>query len=170
VRASILFAGPMVARLGRVALPPPGGDVIGRRRVDTHFQVLAALGARSTPNDVYEIKARPAHRRRHHDGRGLGHGDGERADGRRVDAGHDHPAQRRQRAPRVQPRAHAQSHGLPDLDGIGTNTLVIHGVDRLGGCDHTIESDYLEIGSFIGLAAVTNSDLTIERVAPNTCG
>ena len=58
IRASILFAAPLVARFGKVVLPPPGGDVIGRRRVDTHFLVLEALGARILVGDRYEIEAR----------------------------------------------------------------------------------------------------------------
>jgi UDP-N-acetylglucosamine 1-carboxyvinyltransferase len=165
VRASILFAGPMVARLGRVALPPPGGDVIGRRRVDTHFQVLAALGAAVNAERIYEISAP----------RLVG------ADVMMDEASVTATENALMAASLAQGttilrNAASEPHvcGLArmlksmgaEISGIGSNTLVVHGVDRLGGCDHTIESDYLEIGSFIGLAAVTNSDLTIERVAP----
>lgn len=163
VRASILFAGPMIARCGRVTLPPPGGDVIGRRRVDTHFQVLQALGAQVRADRVYEIVA-PA----------LSGADVMMDEASVTATENALMAAALTPGTTVLHNAASEPHvcGLArmlrsmgaEISGIGTNTLVIHGVSRLGGCDHTIDSDYLEIGSFVGLAAVTDSDLTIERV------
>lgn len=165
VRASILFAGPMVARFGQVALPPPGGDVIGRRRVDTHFQVFAALGAEVKADRLYEINAPRLS------------GADVMMDEASVTATENAlmlaaltPGTTILRNAASEPHVCGLARMLKsmgaEISGIGSNTLVIHGVPRLSGCDHAIESDYLEIGSFVGLAAVTNSDLTIERVAP----
>ncbi len=165
VRASILFAGPMVARFGRVSLPPPGGDVIGRRRVDTHFQILQALGAEVTIDRAYDIKATKLK------------GADIMLDEASVTAT-ENALMAAAMTPGVTILRNAASEphvcGLArmlqamgaEISGVGSNTLTIHGVSQLKGCDHTIESDYLEIGSFVGLAAVTDSDLTIERVAP----
>lgn len=163
VRASILFAGPLVSRFGRVVLPPPGGDVIGRRRLDTHFQALAALGASVGVEDGYDIRG----------GRLMG------ADIFLDEAsvtGTENAVMAASLAkgttiirnaacePHVQQLCRLiAAMGCP-IQGIGTNTLVIEGQDRLGGADHTVQSDYLEIGSFIGLAAATRSPITIERV------
>lgn len=165
VRASILFAGPMVARCGRVTLPPPGGDVIGRRRVDTHFQILAALGAEVRVDRSYEIVAP------HLSGADVMMDEASvTATENALMAAALTPGTTVLRNAASEPHVCGLARMLKsmgaEISGIGSNTLVIHGVTKLHGCDHTIESDYLEIGSFIGLAAVTDSDLTIERVAP----
>lgn len=163
VRASILFAGPLVARFGRVELPPPGGDVIGRRRLDTHFQALQALGASVGVDTTYDIRG----------GRLLG------ADIFLDEAsvtGTENAIMAAALAkgttilrnaacePHVQQLCRLLVAMGSSIEGIGTNTLTIEGRDSLGGADHTIQSDYLEIGSFIGLAAATRSPLTINRV------
>lgn len=163
VRASILFAGPLVARFGRVELPPPGGDVIGRRRLDTHFQALQALGASVGVDTTYDIRG----------GRLLG------ADIFLDEAsvtGTENAIMAAALAkgttilrnaacePHVQQLCRLLVAMGSSIEGIGTNTLTIEGRDTLGGADHTIQSDYLEIGSFIGLAAATRSPLTINRV------
>lgn len=163
VRASILFAGPLVARFGRVELPPPGGDVIGRRRLDTHFQALQALGASVGVDTTYDIRG----------GRLLG------ADIFLDEAsvtGTENAIMAASLAkgttilrnaacePHVQQLCRLLVQMGSSIQGIGTNTLTIEGRDSLGGADHRIQSDYLEIGSFIGLAAATRSPITINRV------
>lgn len=166
VRASILFAGPMVARFGRVNLPPPGGDVIGRRRVDTHFQILQALGASVQIGKGYELSATRLH------------GADVMLDEASVTATENAlmaaaltnglvTLRNAASEPHVCGLARMLVQMGAEISGVGSNTLTIRGVDALKGCDHTIDSDYLEIGSFLGLAAVTNSPLTIERVVPD---
>jgi UDP-N-acetylglucosamine 1-carboxyvinyltransferase len=166
VRASILFAGPMVARFGRVNLPPPGGDVIGRRRVDTHFQILQALGASVQIGKGYELSATRLH------------GADVMLDEASVTATENAlmaaaltnglvTLRNAASEPHVCGLARMLVQMGAEISGVGSNTLTIRGVESLKGCDHTIDSDYLEIGSFLGLAAVTNSPLTIERVVPD---
>jgi UDP-N-acetylglucosamine 1-carboxyvinyltransferase len=165
VRASILFAGPLLARFGQVTLSPPGGDVIGRRRLDTHFLGLSALGASIAVNDVFELSAK---------------------DLTGADIFLDEPsvtgtenivmAAVMARGTTVIRNAACEPHvqGLcrmlntmgARISGIGTNTLAIEGQRALWGGEHRIGPDYLEIGSFIGLAAVTGSHITIEDVVP----
>ncbi len=167
VRASILFAGPMLGRMGECKLPPPGGDVIGRRRLDTHFLALEALGA--------QIDTTPAGY--HFKGPNL-KGDDIFMDEASVTATENalmaaaaaKGTTRIQNAacePHVQGLSRMLSKMGARIEGIGTNTLTIEGTKGLWGCDHTIGPDYLEIGSLTGLAAVTGSELTIEGVVPN---
>ncbi len=163
IRASILFAGPMVARLGAVDLPPPGGDVIGRRRVDTHLLGLQALGAQFDLGDTYRLKAD-----------GL-EGAEIFLDEQSVTATENIVmAAALARGTTTIMNAACEPHvqGLcrmlvtmgAEVSGIGTNTLRVTGADRLHGTTHSIGPDYLEIGSWIGLAAVTNSDITVTGV------
>jgi UDP-N-acetylglucosamine 1-carboxyvinyltransferase len=163
IRASILFAGPMVARTGEVKLPPPGGDVIGRRRVDTHFLGLKALGARFASEDGYQLSSE-----------GLV-GAEIFLDEQSVTATENivmAAALAKGTTTLLNAACEPHVQGLcrmlvsmgAEISGIGTNTLRITGASRLHGTTHTIGPDYLEIGSFIGLAAVTNSDITIENV------
>ncbi len=165
IRASILFAGPMLARLGRVELPPPGGDVIGRRRVDTHFMGLEALGARFEANDRYVLVSE-----------GLV-GTEVFLDEQSVTATENivmAAALARGTTTILNAASEPHVQGLcrmlvsmgAEISGIGTNTLRVTGARRLHGTTHTIGPDYLEIGSFIGLAAVTGSDITITDVRP----
>ncbi len=162
IRASILLAGPLLARFGKVSLPPPGGDVIGRRRLDTHFLAFEGLGAQiSLGGGDFEIHAEVLHG---------------------VDLFLDEPsvtatenavmAAVRARGVTRFRNAAAEPH-VQDLcrllvamgariQGIGTHTLVIEGVDALGGARFEIGADHIEAGSFIGLAAVTGSELRIE--------
>ncbi|MCB9522746.1 MAG: UDP-N-acetylglucosamine 1-carboxyvinyltransferase [Myxococcales bacterium] len=167
VRASILFAGPMVARAGHVVLPPPGGDVIGRRRLDTHFHALEALGAKvSVEANAYDIRAA-----------GRLKGADFFMDEASVTATENAVmAAALAKGTTVIRNAAAEPHvcGVARMlvamgariEGIGSNTLTIEGVDRLHGCTHEVQTDYLETGSFIGLAAVTRSELTIRKVNP----
>ena len=163
IRASILLAGPLLARFGRVTLPPPGGDVIGRRRVDTHFLALEALGAEVQLGDSYELF-----------GKSLRGADifldepsvtgtenalmaAVRAQGRTV-------LRNAASEPHVQDLARLLVAMGARIEGIGSNTYVIDGGQPLHGASYTIGPDHIEIGSFIGLAAVTNSALTIDGV------
>jgi UDP-N-acetylglucosamine 1-carboxyvinyltransferase len=165
IRASILFAGPMLARFGRVALPPPGGDVIGRRRVDTHFLALEALGAVVEVGNRYRLEAKSL----------VG-----------TDVFLDEPSvtgtenalmasvaakgrtvlRNAASEPHVQDLARfLVSLGAP-IEGIGTNTLTVHGGEPLVAppAPFRIGPDHIEVGSFIGLAAVTNGAVKIEGV------
>ena len=168
IRASILFAGPLLGRLGNVILPPPGGDVIGRRRVDTHLQGFEALGARVQVGASYRFTAP--------DG-GLTATD-TFFDEQSVTATENLlMASALARGTTVLRNVAMEPHvvGLcrmleamgVEIEGIGTPTLRVHGSERLGGCEHTIGPDYLEVGSFIGLAAVTGGELTIDGVHPD---
>jgi UDP-N-acetylglucosamine 1-carboxyvinyltransferase len=166
IRASILLAGPMLARFGRVRLAPPGGDVIGRRRVDTHLLALQRLGAEIDVGDQYEFVAKKLT------------GDDIFLDEASVTgtenaimaaAGASGTTVLRNAAsePHVQDTARFLVALGAQIDGIGSNTLTIHGGRPLGGGEVTIGPDHIEIGSFIGLAAVTDSELTIEGVRPD---
>jgi UDP-N-acetylglucosamine 1-carboxyvinyltransferase len=161
IRASILLAGPLLARFGHVELPPPGGDVIGRRRMDTHFLALEALGAEVTLNGGFTIQARSLR------------GATVFLDEPSVTATENAVmAAVRARGRTVIRNAAAEPH-VQDLcrllnamgarvAGVGTHVLEIDGVEELGGARFRIGADHIETGSFIGLAAVTGSDLTIE--------
>jgi UDP-N-acetylglucosamine 1-carboxyvinyltransferase len=166
IRASILLAGPMLARFGRVRLPPPGGDVIGRRRVDTHLLALQRLGAEVNVGSTFDFEAK----------RLVGYDifldeasvtgtenalmAAVTAEGRTI-------LRNAASEPHVQDLAHLLVAMGAHVEGIGTNTLVIEGVKALGGAEFTIGPDHIEIGSFIGLAAVTDSEITIEGVRPS---
>ena len=163
IRASILLAGPLLARFGQVTLPPPGGDVIGRRRIDTHFLALERLGATVTVGDRYEIE-----------GRKLRGADifldepsvtgtenalmaAVRAEGRTV-------LRNAAAEPHVQDTARMLVAMGARIEGIGSNTYVIEGGHPLGGASMSIGPDHIEIASFLGLAAVTDSAITIDGV------
>jgi UDP-N-acetylglucosamine 1-carboxyvinyltransferase len=161
IRASILLAGPLLARCGAVTLPPPGGDVIGRRRVDTHFLALEQLGATCSVGANYELSAK-------------------RLKG--ADVFLDEPSvtatentlmaavaaegktilRNAASEPHVQDLAHFLVALGARVEGIGTNTMTVEGPKALRGASHRIGPDHIEVGSFIGLAAVTNSALRIE--------
>ena len=166
IRASFLLAGPLLARFGRVRMPPPGGDVIGRRRLDPHLDAFKALGATVEHKRDIEIVApgRPARGRRLH-GRAVRHGDRERAAGRRPHARADRHRQRRLRAARPGPRADAREHGRRHR---GHRLQRPDGQRRrdLHGCDHTIGPDHIEIGSFMALAGATGGELRIRDTIP----
>jgi UDP-N-acetylglucosamine 1-carboxyvinyltransferase len=164
IRASILLAGPMLARAGRMVLPPPGGDVIGRRRVDTHFLALSKLGAVVKEDRGYHLETS-----------GL----------RGADIFLDEPSvtatenavmaatlargttklRNAAAEPHVQDLCHMLNGLGARISGIGTGILQIEGVDRLGGGTFRISSDHIEVGSFIGLAAVTRGEILIEDAA-----
>ena len=114
IRASILLAGPLLARCGEIELPPPGGDVIGRRRVDTHFLALERLGASFELNDSFNLSTRRASRRRRLPRRAQRHRHRERALRRGRGHGNDDPSQRGQRAARAGPLSFSRRVGRGD--------------------------------------------------------
>ncbi len=165
IRASILLAGPLLARFGELELPPPGGDVIGRRRVDTHFLALGRLGADVEAGQTYVLRAKEL---------------------KGTEIFLDEPSvtgtenailasalaegttrlRNAAREPHVQDLCGFLDELGASIDGVGTHELRIHGVDRLGGGEHRVCTDHVEVGSLVGLAAVTDSEITIEEEQP----
>jgi len=165
IRASILLAGPMIARCKEIVIPPPGGDVIGRRRVDTHILAFEALGTNTKYNiseRLYKFNATEL----------IGNdilldeasvtatenaimasvlADGET---------HIHNAASE---PHVQELCNYLNKMGANIENIGTNRLVIHGVKKLHGIEHTIGPDYLEVVSYIGAAVVTKGNIRIKN-------
>lgn len=167
IRTSLLFAGPMLARFKTVTLGPPGGDVIGRRRTDTHWLAMRAMGAQLVSDQTgYGLRADK-----------LAGGEvlldeasvtatenallcAVRVPGRTL-------IRNAASEPHVQELAMVLVEMGARIHGIGTNTIEVKGVERLRGIDHAIWSDHMEVGSFLGLAAMTHGDVTIHRCAPN---
>jgi UDP-N-acetylglucosamine 1-carboxyvinyltransferase len=163
IRASILLAGPLLARFGSVTLPPPGGDVIGRRRVDTHFLALEQLGASVMVGDRYELEAKQLK------GEDIFLDEPsvtgtENALMAAVVAKGRTVLRNAACEPHVQDLARALVAMGAEISGIGSNIYTIEGGRPLVGAPYAIGPDHIEIGSFIGLAAVTNGDVTIEPV------
>jgi UDP-N-acetylglucosamine 1-carboxyvinyltransferase len=167
IRASFLLAGPLLARFGRAEMPPPGGDVIGRRRLDPHLDAFGALGARFHHTGDIVLDAP----------RGLR-------------AGHvfmDEPSVMATEnalmaaaltpgetvignaacEPHVQDLARMLVKMGADIRGIGSNVLTVSGKRELGGCTHDVGPDHIEIGSFMALAGVTGGELRIEGTEPD---
>ncbi len=168
IRASFLCAGPLLARLGRVQMPPPGGDVIGRRRLDPHLDAFRALGAVvESTRSAYTIVAPRG---------GL----------RACDFFMDEPSvmgtenalmaaaltpgttviHNAASEPHVQDLARMLLQMGARIEGIGSNVLIIDGQSELAGADYTVGPDYIEVGSFVALAAVTGGELRIKDVNP----
>ena len=161
IRASLLLAGPLLARFGCVRLPPPGGDVIGRRRMDTHFLAFEALGAKVNLDSGFEIQCD-----------NLTGADffldepsvtgTENAIMAAVLAQGDTLIRNAASEPHVQDLCNLLVKMGAVIDGVGTNQLLISGVEKLDGTSFAIGSDHIETGSFIGMAAVTGSDILIK--------
>ena len=165
IRASILFAGPLVARTGKAVMPPPGGDVIGRRRVDTHFLALQELGARIEVEGPFTFTANK-----------LVGADifldetsvtaTENAIMAAVLAEGHTIINNAASEPHVQDLCNMLVSMGAKITGIGSNILHIDGVKKLHGTDFAIGPDFMEIGSYIGLAAATKGSITITGVNP----
>jgi UDP-N-acetylglucosamine 1-carboxyvinyltransferase len=167
LRGSVMLMGPLLARFGRAFISKPGGDKIGRRRLDTHFQGLMNLGASFAYDEVrgaYELTA-------------------DRLKGcymlldeasvtgtanivmAAVLAEGDTIIYNAACEPYLQQLCRMLCRMGARIDGIASNRLTIHGVSGLHGCEHTILPDMIEVGSFIGMAAMTSSELTIRNVS-----
>jgi UDP-N-acetylglucosamine 1-carboxyvinyltransferase len=167
IRASFLAAGPLLARFGEARMPPPGGDTIGRRRLDPHLDAFRDLGARVGGEVWIELSAPP---------------DGLRATRIFMDEpsvmGTENallvaalipgPTTIANAAtePHVQDLARVLTAMGAKVEGIGSNVMTVHGQDKLGGAEHSICPDHIEIASFMALAAVTGGELRIRNVVP----
>ena len=168
IRASILLAGPIIARTGELILPPPGGDVIGRRRLDTHILALEALGVRTTyekTRNLFEF-----------------HSDGligadilldeasvtatENAVMAAVTAEGVTIIRNAASEPHVQEVCHLLNLLGAKISQIGSNTLQIEGVKNLKGTEFTVGPDYLEVISYVGAAVMTGGEITVRQAGP----
>jgi UDP-N-acetylglucosamine 1-carboxyvinyltransferase len=167
IRASFLLAGPLLARFHRAVMPPPGGDVIGRRRLDPHLDAFRAMGATTVCGRDIVLSAP----------RGL----------RPTDVFMDEPSVMATEnalmaaaltpgatvignaacEPHVQDLARMLVKMGADIQGIGSNLLTVNGAERLHGCEHEVAPDHIEIGSFMALAGVTGGELRIKDTVPN---
>jgi len=172
IRASILLAGPMTARVGEIHLPPPGGDVIGRRRVDTHILALKSLGAEfdyDRATNMFSFNAK-----------GLSGADilldeasvtgTENAIMAAVLAKGTTILRNAASEPHIQELCHFLNELGAQIENIGSNTLVIKGVERLHGGEFTIGPDYLEVVSFVGAAVVTGGEIRIRNAGVEYLG
>jgi UDP-N-acetylglucosamine 1-carboxyvinyltransferase len=162
IRASILIAGPMVARVGEFKLPSPGGDVIGRRRLDTHILALRALGADVTYDRGFSFRANGLH------GADFLMDEAsvtatENAIMAAVTAQGDSVIHNAASEPHVQELCLFLNLLGAQIEDIGSNTLHIHGVPKLQGGEFTIGPDYIEVISFVGAAAVTRGSVRIKN-------
>jgi UDP-N-acetylglucosamine 1-carboxyvinyltransferase len=165
IRASFLLAGPLLARFGRASVPPPGGDVIGRRRLDPHIHAFAELGAEIDIGERFELRT-----------------DGLRGRHIFLDEASVMATENTVMAAALTPgetvigNAACEPH-IQDLcrflvslgaqiEGIESNVLRIQGVETLSGGEWRIAPEHIEVGSFIGLAAVTGGDITVDQVDP----
>jgi UDP-N-acetylglucosamine 1-carboxyvinyltransferase len=161
IRTSLLLAGPLLARERRAVVPPPGGDVIGRRRIDTHIHALAELGAEVRIGKRFEMETT-----------GLQGGSvlldeasvtaTENAVMASVTAPGETVLYNAACEPHVQDLCRFLGRLGARIEGIGSNRLRIQGVERLAGGHWRIAPDHIEVASFIGLAAVTGGDMTID--------
>ncbi len=165
IRASILLAGPMLARCGRISLPPPGGDIIGRRRVDTHLMALRSLGAEIEIGHGYDMKTAQLQAQDVFLDEASVTGT-ESALMAACMAGGRTVIRNAASEPHVQDLAIFLNKLGASISNIGSNTLVIHGVDKLHGGEYEISPDHIEIGSYIGAAAVTKGEILIRNVVP----
>ncbi len=166
IRASILLAGPMTVRTGSLHLPPPGGDVIGRRRVDTHIWALRALGAQAEYDHLARQFVFQAPQGLHGADILLDEASvtaTENAVMAAVLAKGETIIRNAASEPHVQELCRLLNAMGAQIEGIGSNTLHIQGVERLHGAEFTIGPDYLEVVSFIGAAAITGGSLRIHR-------
>jgi UDP-N-acetylglucosamine 1-carboxyvinyltransferase len=167
IRASFLLAGPLLARFGRAVMPPPGGDVIGRRRLDPHLDAFRALGAEADADRDIVLSA-PG---------GLRAGDffmdepSVMATENALMAAALTPGTttiaNAASEPHIQDLARMLVRMGAAIEGIGSNVMRIHGADRLDGCVHAVSADHIEIGTFMALAGVTGGELRIRDTVPD---
>jgi UDP-N-acetylglucosamine 1-carboxyvinyltransferase len=167
MRASFLLAGPLLSRLGRASVPPPGGDVIGRRRLDPHIHAFARLGAEIEYREMHHELQAPRGLRGEHiflDEASV------MATENTIMAAVLTPGETVIGNAACEPHVQDLCRFLVSLgaqiEGIESNVLRIHGVDSLAGGEWRIAPDHIEVGSLIGLAAMTASDITIEDTIP----
>ncbi len=172
IRASFVFSGPMLARMGQVTLPLPGGDVIGGRPLDTHIRALEALGTavEMKERDRFHMNADPL----------VGAGylllpeasvtATENSVMAATLAKGETVIDNAACEPHVRDLCHFLNSLGAKIEGIGSNRLTIQGVDKLSGGEFRIGSDFMEVGSFIGAAAVTNSEIRIQDAQPENLG
>jgi UDP-N-acetylglucosamine 1-carboxyvinyltransferase len=167
IRASFLLAGPLLARFGEARMPPPGGDFIGRRRLDAHLDAFRELGARVGGNRWIELSEPP---------------DGLRACRIFMDEpsvmGTENalmaaaltpgPTTIKNAAcePHVQDLARLLTKMGAEVEGIGSNMMTVHGRESLGGAEHRVSPDHIEVASFVALAAATGGELRIRGADP----
>jgi UDP-N-acetylglucosamine 1-carboxyvinyltransferase len=163
IRASILFAGPLLARWGRAVVPPPGGDVIGRRRLDTHIHALMRLGADIRTDKVYLMQTEGLRGAQVFLDEASVTGT-ENVVMAAVLAQGETVIGNAASEPHVQDLCRFLAFLGADIDGIGSNVIRIRGVESLHGGEWRICPDHIEVASFIGLAAVTEGEVVIEDV------
>jgi UDP-N-acetylglucosamine 1-carboxyvinyltransferase len=167
IRASFLLAGPLLARFGHAHMPPPGGDVIGRRRLDPHLDAFRHLGATVREGRDIVLEAPPL---------GLRPCDFLMDEASVMATENALMAAALTQGTTVIRNAASEPHvqdlarmlvsmGAP-IDGIGSNVMTVHGTSSLRGCAHTIAPDHIEIGSFIALAGVTGGELVVRDTVP----
>ena len=166
IRASFLLAGPLLARFGRAVVPPPGGDVIGRRRLDTHIHAFAELGVEVEINGAYDLRAERLVGKRMYLDEASVMGT-ENAIMAAVLAEGETIVGHAACEPHIQDLCRFLVALGAEIGGIGSNVLRIQGVERLGGTTYRIGPEHIEVASFAVLAAVTGGDMTIEDVEPD---
>jgi UDP-N-acetylglucosamine 1-carboxyvinyltransferase len=166
IRASFLLAGPLLARFGRAVVPPPGGDVIGRRRLDTHIHAFAELGVEVELNGGYQLQTTGLVGKRLYLDEASVMGT-ENAIMAAVLARGETVVGHAACEPHIQDLCRFLVALGGRIEGIGSNMLRIEGVERLGGGDYQLGPDHIEVASFAALAAVTGGDVTVENVQPD---
>jgi len=172
LRGSVMILGPLLARYGKAVLPKPGGDKIGRRRLDTHFLGFQALGASfdfDHTENFYKVNASSLKGAYMHLDEASVTGTANIIMASVMAKGKT-TIYNAACEPYIQQLCKMLVRMGATIEGIGSNLLTIHGVDFLGGTEHTILPDMIEVGSFIGMAAMTKSELTIKDVAFDQLG
>jgi len=172
LRGSIMIVGPLLARFGKAFIPKPGGDKIGRRRLDTHFEGFQKLGAKfdyDSKNFFYSVDAKKLVGTYIHLDEASVTGTANVVMAAVLAKGKT-TIYNAACEPYLQQLCKMLNSMGAKISGIASNMLTIEGVKSLGGCFHRILPDMIEIGSFIGLAAMTHSEITIKDVSHENLG
>lgn len=172
LRGSIMIVGPLLARFGKGYIPSPGGDKIGRRRLDTHFEGFSALGARFEylpEENFYRVHAEKLNGIHMHLDEASVTGTANIVMAAALAQGTT-TITNAACEPYVQQLCHMLNRMGAHIEGIGSNLLHIQGVNSLHGCEHTCLPDMIEIGSFIGMAAITQSEITLKNCRVDMLG